>query len=101
MSDKIPMKRRLKGVMLKHMHSMITCQEFESFIINYLDDSLPSKQRKLFDWHLRICKECRDYLAAYKRTIELGQATFGDPDESVPPDVPEDLIRAILGASKL
>ena len=101
MSDKLSMKRRLKGMMLKRMHSMITCLEFENFIQNYLDDTLPSKQRKLFEWHMRICKECRDYLAAYNRAIELGQATLGNADEPVPQDVPEDLIQAILDASKL
>jgi anti-sigma factor RsiW len=101
MSDKLSMKRRLKGMMLKSMHSMITCLEFENFIQNYLDDTLPSKQRKLFEWHMRICKECRDYLAAYNRAIELGQATLGNADEPVPQDVPEDLIQAILDASKL
>ena len=101
MSDKLSMKRRLKGMMLKRMHSMITCLEFENFIQNYLDDTLPSKQRKLFEWHMRICKECRDYLAAYNRAIELGQATLGNADEPVPQDVPEDLIQAILDAGKL
>ena len=101
MSDKLPMKRRLKGMMLKHMHSMITCLEFENFVHSYLDDTLPAKQRKLFEWHMRICKECRDYLVAYRRTIELGQATLGGAGQPVPPDVPEDLIRAILDASKL
>jgi anti-sigma factor RsiW len=101
MSDKLPITRRLKGMMLKRMHSMITCLEFENFIQNYLDDTLPIKQRKLFEWHMRLCKECRDYLAAYKRAIELGQATLGSANDPVPSDVPEDLIQAILDASKL
>ena len=88
--------RRLKGFMLKRMHSMITCREFEEFIMNYLDGSLPRAQRKKFEWHLRICRECREYLAAYRRTIEIGQAVLGPAHESVPEDVPEDLIRAVL-----
>jgi len=88
--------RRLKGVMLKRMHSMITCREFEEFIMNYLDGSLPGAQRKKFEFHLRICRECREYLAAYRRTIEIGHAVLGPAHESVPEDVPEDLIRAVL-----
>jgi anti-sigma factor RsiW len=88
-------------VLLKHMHSMITCLEFENFMQNYLDDTLPIKQRRLFEWHMRLCKECRDYLAAYKRAIELGQATLGSANDLVPTDVPEDLIQAILDAGKL
>ncbi len=93
-------KRRLKGMMLQRMHSMITCVEFEGFINSYLDESLPTKQRKLFEWHLRICRDCREYLAAYKRTVELSQATLGGANDDVPQDVPEDLIRAILDATK-
>ena len=61
--------RRLKGFMLKRVHSMITCVEFEEFIIRYLDDSLSGTQKKKFEWHLRLCRECREYLAAYQRTL--------------------------------
>ncbi len=93
-------KRRLKGMMLRRLHNMITCVEFEGFINSYLDGTLPGKQRKLFEWHLRICRECREYMAAYKRTIELSQATLGRANDAVPQDVPEDLIRAILDATK-
>lgn len=98
--QRIPMKRRLKGMMMKHMHKMITCAEFESFIGAYFDQTLPAKQRKLFELHLRFCRECRDYLAAYERSIELGRATLGDASDAIPEAVPEDLIRAILDARK-
>ena len=90
--------RQLKGFMLKRMHSMITCREFEEFIMNYLDGSLPGAQMRKFEWHLRICRECREYLAVYKRTIEIGKAVLGPANESVPKDVPEDLIRAVLNS---
>jgi anti-sigma factor RsiW len=93
-------KRRLKGMMLQRMHNMITCLEFEGFLNDYLDETLPGKQRKLFEWHLKICRECREYMAAYKRTIELSQATLGGANDAVPQDVPEDLIRAVLDATK-
>ena len=92
--------RWLKGLMFKHMHQMITCNEFEEFVLSYLDGELPVKQRSMFEWHIRICRECREYLAAYQRSIELGQAVLHDPDQSLPADVPEDLIKAILKARK-
>ena len=92
------MMRRLKGTMLRHMHGMITCREFEEFVLRYLDGELPSKQAKIFEWHLRICRECREYLAAYRRTIEIGIAVLGPADESVPDDVPENLIKGVLDA---
>lgn len=88
--------RKIKGTMLRRMHGMITCREFEEFVLRYLDGELPARQAKIFEWHLRICRECREYLAAYKRTIEIGKAVLGPAHEPVPEDVPEDLIRAVL-----
>ena len=88
--------RRLKGTMLRRMHGMITCREFEEFILRYLDGELEPKQKKIFEWHLRLCRECREYLAAYERTVEIGQAALGPAGDPVPGDVPEDLIKAVL-----
>ena len=96
--SKTGVRRWLKGFMLKRMHRMITCKEFEDFVLSYLDGELPSRQRSRFEWHLRICRECRDYLAAYQRAAELGRAVSPSPNEPVPEDVPEDLIKAILDA---
>ena len=94
------MMRRVKGAMMKHMHRMITCKEFEDFVLRYLNDELPTTQRAIFELHMRLCRECRDYLAAYQRTIEMGRAAFKADDDSVPEEVPEDLIKAILAARK-
>ena len=92
--------RRAKGAMLKHMHRMITCREFEDFVLRYLDGELSTRQRSVFELHLRLCRECREYLAAYQRTIEVGREAKS-ADEALPDDVPEDLIKAILEARKL
>ena len=88
--------RRLKGTMLRRMHGMITCREFEEFVLRYLDGELEPKQKKVFEWHLRLCRECREYPAAYKRSVEIGKAVLGPEDGPVPGDVPEDLIKAVL-----
>jgi anti-sigma factor RsiW len=92
--------RRAKGAMLKHMHRMITCTEFEDFVLRYLDGELSARQRSVFDLHLRLCRECREYLAAYRRTIEVVREARS-ADEALPDDVPEDLIKAILEAHDL
>jgi len=92
------LRRMLKSLMLKHGPHMITCQEFEDFILDYLDDNLPPGQRRIFELHMKICRECRDYLAAYQRSIELGKAVFEHPDSPISEDVPEDLVQAILDA---
>ncbi len=93
--------RRVKGAMLKHMHRMITCKEFEDFVLRYLDGELSARQRSVFELHMRLCRECREYLAAYRRTIEVGREASKSADEALPDDVPEDLIKAILEARKL
>ncbi len=77
---------------------MINCNEAESFMLNYLEDDLTRKQKFVFEMHLKMCKECRAYLKAYKQTIALGKAAFDDPNAPVPHDFPEDLITAILEA---
>ena len=99
--QKAGLLRRAKGAMLKHMHRMITCKEFEDFVLRYLDDELPARQRSMFELHMRLCRECREYLAAYRRTIEVGREASRSADEALPEDVPEDLIKAILEARKL
>lgn len=93
-------RRWLKAMMLRHIRGMITCREFEEFVQAYVDDELPTRQRSVFEWHMRICRECREYLAAYKRSLELGKAILGAEDEPVPDTVPEDLVKAILSARK-
>lgn len=90
--------RWFKGLMLKHMHRMITCKEFEDFVLSYLDGDLTDRQRSVFELHMRFCRECREYLAAYQHAMELGRAVLPSPNEPVPDDVPEDLIKAILSA---
>ncbi len=88
----------MRGMMLKHMPLMITCRQFEDFILAYLEGELPAKQRFVFELHLKVCRECRDYLAAYRHTIEISKRVFEDPDQAVPDEVPEDLVRAVLDA---
>ncbi len=92
--------RWLKGVIQRHMFGMITCREFEDFVLDYLDDELPALQRSRFERHIRFCRECRQYLQAYQRTLEVSRAVFPEPDVLVPDGVPEELIKAILKARK-
>ena len=90
------MMRRMKGLMLRNMYYMITCRDFDAFIVAYLDDELDSKTRRRFEFHIRLCRDCREYLNAYKRAIELGQTVVPSTEDNLPEDVPKDLIEAIL-----
>ena len=92
-----PMKW-LRGMMLRHMPFMITCRQLEDFLLAYLEGELPERQRFVFELHLKLCPECRDYLAAYRRSVEVSKRAFEDPDRPVPDAVPEDLVKAVLAA---
>ena len=73
----------------------LTCRQFEDFIVSYLDGSLDIGPRREFENHIRACKACHDYLAAYRETIVLGKRVFDGRDE-IPASVPEDLVLAVL-----
>jgi anti-sigma factor RsiW len=73
----------------------MTCRQFEDFIVSYLDGSLDRNARREFENHIRACKACHDYLAAYRETVVLGKRVFDGLDE-IPATVPEDLVLAVL-----
>ena len=87
-----------KGLVLNYLPGMITCEEFENFIVGYFENDLSRKQKIVFETHLRMCRECRDYLTAYQRTMEISRVACETNDDAIPVDVPEDLIKAILDA---
>ena len=78
---------------------VITCREFDDFIVSYLDKTLPQKQRLLFQAHLALCAPCRRYLKSYEQTIAASRAAH-DQVEAQPAEVPDDLVRAILTARR-
>lgn len=90
------LRRRIKS-WLHAMPGMISCSEFESFILDYFEGDLPATQRRVFERHLRFCRECRDYLAAYKATLALEKRVLAD-DGALDMEVPEDLIAAVIAA---
>lgn len=94
------MMRRMHGIMFK-MPMMIACDEFESFILAYLEDDLSPRQKRIFEIHLMACRECREYLRAYKTSLKLAKEAL-DP-KSVRPSapIPEDLIAAITAAREV
>ena len=74
----------------------MTCCEFVEFLDDYLEDELPESVLVDFEGHLAHCVNCVVYLESYRATIRLAGSVCAEPDGPIPPDVPEDLIRAIL-----
>lgn len=79
----------------------MTCRELADFILDYVSGELPAAARAEFDHHLRKCLNCCRYLASYQETLRLGQRAFVEETGQVPPDVPQQLIDAILAARRL
>jgi len=78
----------------------VTCREFADFIMDYLAGELPADAREPFERHLSRCHNCHEYIAQYKSTIAAGRLAFQNPEDEVPEDVPEDLIKAVLAARR-
>ncbi len=91
------LRQRIRSIMFK-LPLMITCAEFEDFIIAYLDGELNAGQKRIFELHLAMCRECRDYLAAYRSAMTITRDTLDGQTADVLEDVPEDLVSAVLAA---
>jgi anti-sigma factor RsiW len=75
----------------------VTCREFVAFLLDYVDDGLPSVERERFDAHLAVCPDCVRYLRDYREVIKSGRLAA----DEWPADVPDELVAAIVGARKL
>lgn len=78
----------------------MTCRELVDFLSAYLDGELSSEARIRFDAHLSACPECSAYLRTYEAAVKLAKDACDHPDDPVPADVPEELVRAILKARR-
>ncbi len=79
---------------------MLTCKEFDAFMLDYLEGGLPARRKFLCWLHVRMCRECAYFIQQYRRVIALGQNAFDSPDDAVPDSVPEDLIKAAIAHRK-
>lgn len=77
----------------------MNCREFTEFLNQYFDGELSAAERSVFEEHLAECPHCAAYLQNYAETVRLTRAAFANA-ESVPNDVPADLVTAVLDALK-
>ena len=78
----------------------LTCRELTDFLADYVDGTLHPDERLLFEQHLAACPECVSYLQSYRDTIALTKSAWGPSADPVPPEVPDELVRAILAARR-
>lgn len=78
----------------------LTCRECVEFLMDYLDETLEPGVRATFERHLTACPNCVRYLESYRTTTTLCKKAFGETTTDELPDVPEELVRAILAARR-
>lgn len=76
----------------------MTCHELIDFIMAYRDGELAEPVRAVFERHLSLCRECREYLAQYEKTLELLHLCKDDPDFDPASAVPDELMSAVMKA---
>ena len=85
-----------KTVIKEHL----SCRKVEEFLMAYLDKELSFFTRLRFGFHILICSDCSRYMQEYKNTIALGKQLFNSPDEVATGKVPDEILNAIIIASK-
>lgn len=78
----------------------MTCRELVDFLRGHQAGELPGEVAAEFDRHLTLCGPCREYLRRYEGVIVACREAFAELDRALPPEMPEDLVRAILTAAR-
>lgn len=66
-----------------------------TFLVEYVEGTLPPDTLADFEHHLDVCASCVAYLNTYRETIAMAAAAGTAPRLDVE-DVPEELVQAIL-----
>jgi anti-sigma factor RsiW len=67
----------------------LTCKELVELVTDYLEGSLPARDRLRFEDHLAVCDPCRVYVEQMRETVRLaGQVRERD----IPPHARESLL---------
>ena len=93
------MSKSIRSLLFKIPY-MLNCREFEEFIDDYIDGKLPSSVSRKVYLHLLACGDCRSYIRAYQRSIEMSKAFCDKLDSEVLEDVPDELISIVLKNTK-
>lgn len=71
------------------------CQQITDFLSEYFEGQLGDEERRVFEFHMQACPECKCYLDSYRESIRLAR----DCAQPAPPP-PQRLIDAILAARR-
>lgn len=76
----------------------MTCKEFVDFIRAYRDGELSGESLRVFEDHITKCAPCKVYLREYGEIVALAKGAYAEPDDEVPPQVPPEIVNAVLAA---
>jgi anti-sigma factor RsiW len=74
----------------------VTCKDVADFLDAYLVGELPALRKLIFDAHIALCKDCRNYIAGYKKAGDLARQTLRNSTDE--PPLPQELVQAIMRA---
>ncbi len=83
-----------------HGPDAITCQQCVDFLLEYVDDRLPTEQRARFDAHVAACAACERFLGNYRDAAALAREAGRELDRVEPAALPPELVEAILRARR-
>jgi anti-sigma factor RsiW len=67
----------------------LTCKELVELVTEYLEKSLPPREREQFERHLAVCPGCNTYLEQMRQTIRaMGQLA----EDSLEPKTRDELL---------
>jgi anti-sigma factor RsiW len=82
------------------MAETMTCRELNDFLADYRDGDLAPEVRSRFEGHLVRCAACAAYVRSYQQTVRLVRDAATSLDQQLlPPDVPGELVDAILDST--
>lgn len=85
---------------MMNMPMMLTCREFEDFLLDYSEKKLPMVASLAFKMHMMMCSKCRRYVKSYLKTIELSKKSLCNKSDELPQDIPEELVNTIMELRK-
>jgi anti-sigma factor RsiW len=77
--------------MTNDMTTDLACKELVEIVTDYLEGTLPDRDRARFEAHILTCSPCREYVEEMRTTLRLtGRLTT----ESISTDARDELLRA-------
>ena len=68
----------------------LTCREMVEIVTDYLEGTMPARERAIFEAHLSVCPGCTAYLEQMRQTIGLlGKLT----EETIGPQARDELLK--------